>query len=845
MLHDGVTMSNSRRSAVFSAPTPIIGRADAIGRVAELLARDDVRLVTLTGEPGIGKTALAVQVAASAAARVDAVHFVSLATSIDPNLVAASIAHALGVPDAGPADVVERIAWAIEGQLVLLVLDTFEHVLPAAALVAELLAVCPGLTTLVTSRAALRVRGEHEFPVPPLALPDLDARPAAGGDGALGDVDLAAIEASPAVQLFVQRAQAVRPGFALVESNAGAVAAICRSLDGLPLAIELAAARSRLFAPQALLARMTRRLPLLSDGPRDLPARQRTLYDAIAWSYQLLDAPARQLFARLSAFAGGASLAAVATVAGDHPEAGDAAESALLSAIEQLVEHSLLRPGAGDEGEPRVAMLETIREFAAERLEVSGEASAIHLRHARYCLALATRAAPELRDALQASWLQRLDLENDNLRAALAWCLGAHRQPPEAGEVGLRLSGVLWWYWTQRGRYAEGRRWVEQLVERYPDAPPDARCGALLAAGKLAEYQGDSACAEVLLSSALSLAGSIGDPLRVADAQLYLARVDRDRGEYERAVQRAQASLAAFQQCGSPEDLIWAHLSLGDAWLDQGHADEAAPHYEWALEASRRHSVPDCVASSLFNLGTVAALRGDAEHASQLYEAGRAQFEALRVGGCVGEVRLHQGRLALTRGELRQAEQHFRSGLAELRELGWRHLIALGLEGLAAVASARNQAEQAAQLFGCAAATRRQVGAAPRPIDRSWRDRALSAARAQLARETWAAAWAAGEASDPDELLKNLAAPSHPAALKPRPLPPDEPVRLTPRERQVIGLIAHGYSNRAIANELVITERTAEIHVGNILGKLGLSSRAHAAAYAVSHGLVTPETLGG
>jgi predicted ATPase/DNA-binding CsgD family transcriptional regulator len=767
---------------------------------------------------------------------------VSLATSNDVGLVAASIAQTLGIVDVGAADLVERIAWAIGDQLLLLVLDNFEHVLPAAPLVTQLLSACTGLTVLVTSRAALRIRGEHEYAVPPLDLPRINDQRQLNQQRALTGELFAAIEASPAVQLFVQRAQAVRPDFALTEANAEAVAALCQHLDGIPLAIELAAARTRLFSPQALLARMERRLQLLRDGPRDLPPRQQTLYNAIAWSYQLLDQPARRLFARLGSFAGGCSLAAISAVAGDRTNAPEVTDGALLSATEQLVEHSLLRSLASTEGEPRVAMLETIREFARQQLEACGEAPTIYRRHAHYCIGLAARTEPELSNADQSAWLQRLELETDNLRAALSWSLGTSNRTHDAGEIGLRLAGKLWWYWTQYGRFAEGRRWIAQLIECHPDAPVDARCDALIASGKLAEYQGDPVGAEALLTSALELANAIGDPLRIADAELYLARSDRDRGVYQRALQRGERSLAVFQQHGSPADMIWARLSLGDVELDQGHASEAAKHYEWALATSRQHGILDCIASSLFNLGTAAALGGDNQRASRLYQESRALFEMLNNGGCVGEIRIHQGRLAIASGDLVQAEQHFRSGLAELRELGWRPLIALGIEGLAAIAGARKQAELAAKLFACAAILRKQVGAPLRPIDRPWHDRALDAARAQISCDAWAAAWAAGEQIDPDEALDVASAPSLPTPAAAIAVS-SEPPRLTPRERQVITLIAQGYSNRAIANKLVITERTAEIHVGNILGKLALSSRAHAAAYAVSHGLVTVEAL--
>jgi predicted ATPase len=562
-----------------------------------------VRLLTLTGPGGVGKTRLGVQVAADLSADfADGVVFVSLAALSDATLVAASIAQAVEVKEVGGQALAATLQEALQDQQLLLLLDNFEQVLAAAPLVAELLAGCLQLKVLATSRAPLRVQGEQEFAVLPLALPAPTPLP-----------DPEALAQVAAVALFLQRAQDIKPNFALSAQNAGAVVEICRRLDGLPLALELAAARVRLFPPPALLARLSSRLTLLVGGPRDVPARQQTLRATLDWSYSLLTAAERTLFARLAVFVGGRTLEAIEAVC--NPQ-GDLD---VLEGMESLVEKNLLRQEEGVGGEPRLVMLETIHEYARERLEASGEAEEVRRRHAEYFVALAEAAAPELTGPQQGAWLQRLEAEHDNLRAALAWS-----RQQAAWEVGLRLGGALWRFWFMHGHLSEGRRWLEAVLGGRGAAPAPARATALNGAGMLAYHQGDYGRATALYEEALALKRELGDKGGIAVLLNNLGEVAYAQGDYGRATVLYEESLALRRELSDKGGIALSLRNLGNVAYEQGDYGRARALHEESLALCREIGNKYNAAYCLEGLAAVVCAQGQPERGARLLGAAAA-----------------------------------------------------------------------------------------------------------------------------------------------------------------------------------------------------------------------------
>jgi predicted ATPase len=629
-------------------PTPLLGREREVAALCDCLRTGEARLLTLTGPPGAGKTRLALEVASRLENDfADGVFFLPLAPVREPELVASAIAQSLGVWETGDRPVQESLAAFLRSRELLLVLDNFEQILAAAPLVATLLAAAPGLKILVTSRAALRLSAEQEFLLSPLPVPDPQRLP-----------PFAELAHSPAVALFVQRAGGVRPDFRMTGANAETIVAICQRLDGLPLAIELAAARVRLFSPEALLPRLEGRLTLLTDGMRDMPARHQTLREAIAWSYDLLSEKEQRLFLRLSVFVGGCTLEAIEDVCGAEGENTD-----LCRELAGLVEQSLVQREETADGEARFTLLETLREYAQERLAGSGETQTLRRRHACCFLALAETAEPQLRSAERITWQQRLEGEYRNLQAALAWS----QQQPGGEQILLRLAGALADFWDWRGIWREGRIWLEQALAR-PEAKErtSERAKALFGLAYLSWGQGSGQAKESMLEEAVAIQREVGDRRGLARSLTELAW----QGDLVTAHSRLEESMTLARETGDSWCLVTSLICLGNRALSRTALDEAEPRFREALAISREIGAGELISGSLNCLAHVARSRGDYRAARPLAVESLAM--ARRWGGKLDIAYALRGLACVVshEGDLEGARALYEESLPILRELG-------------------------------------------------------------------------------------------------------------------------------------------------------------------------------
>jgi predicted ATPase/DNA-binding NarL/FixJ family response regulator len=786
-------MRDARRSPHSGLPAPadlFVGRDGELAAVSGMLANARARLVTLTGPPGIGKTRLAVECASAYAERSGcAAVFVDLAPVRDHALVMVELAQAVGVEPRSGADLTGQLAAALGNEARLVVLDNFEHLLAAAPDVGQVLAVCPRLRVLATSRERLRLSAEQEFPVPPLAMP------------APADVaDLSCLAANPSVALLLDRARRTNPGFDLTSANAPLLASACVRLEGLPLAIELAAARLKVLTPGELVLRLGSRMELLAGSTRDVRPRQRALRSAIAWSYDLLDPAEQAMFRRLSVFAGGWTLADAASVCA--VDSGD-----MLAVVESLLDKSLIRRLPGDEETAEFSMLESLREYAAEQLAAHAEAEETRSRHAAHYAGLAAQFEASMGLPEERTWVVRAGRHHADLRAALECCLSAGQDAHA-----LSLAAALGWYHYTRGDLGHGQALVDAVLpliaDRYDpataptttdeDATAGGVAGVLIVAGILAWATGEASRAQNLLLQALERTEGRGDMRRATIACAFLGHVARAGGEWDTSADWHQRAEAGFRAGGNTQGVAWARHDLGLLARDHGDLERAAELLRASLRDFRDLDYPWAVAWSAWGLGTTLSGQG------RLAEARPLLAEALRIYTLVNDPR----------------------GVAQC------------LEALAYVASEQVHYEAAARLIGAGAAMRTRVAARPPDAEQA-RNSAVERMLAQALGSQDADRLIHAGRTMPVQQATDLAMAVASGAAPADPERPEQ-MPLTPRERQVAALVASGRTNRQIGRVLGISEKTAEVHLHHVMSKLDFRSRAEVAAWAVTHHLSAP-----
>ena len=858
--------------------TRLLGRTSERAQLVTQLHRPEVRLLTLTGPGGVGKTHLALEVAHDLVPDfADGVYFVPLAAISEPDFVLPAIAQAVGLREADIRSPLEVLQAALANQSLLLLLDNFEQILAAAPPLADLLAVCPQVKLLVTSRATLRLQGEHELVVYPLALPDL---------AQLTTWD--SLSQYSACALFVERVQAIQPTFQVTEATVRPVAEICLRLDGLPLAIELAAARTRLLSPQALLTRLEHRLDLLTGGVRNAPNRQQTMRATIAWSYQLLAPEQQQLFRWLAVFVGGCGLPAVEAIA---RQAGLPA-STILDGVSVLLENHLLRQAEQIDGEPRLLLLETIREYGLECLEGTGDLELARAAHAEYYLVLAEETTPQLRGVEQTRRVAQLECELENLRAALGFLLGQARSQESLQEhrahveLALRMCVALNWFWHERGYGREGLLFLMQALAERTGVEAALQAKALDTAANLAYLYARNMQMELMAEESLLLYQQLDDPVGIADSLLQLGaiarirsqfgaacawleeaatrfqelgnswrqgqcytewtRVATEQGQYELALALLEKSLRLYQVLGDIQRMGWVRYLLARLLFVLQQNQPFARHL--AEQSLAHFQEQDNIFYRAYPLGLLGLIHlelGELEAARPLLEESLAiskktGVETDAVYPALGLVRLLdlQGDAVAARGLCQEV-------LTLLFEFNvYKEYVAASLEGLAFLEARQGVLPQAVQIWGAAHALREAIGAPMYPVYRGGYEHALTQVHAQLGEQTFRKAWAEGRLMTPEQALATQEKEAPASIRHARPLSPPAmksstpPFGLTAREVEVLRLLAQGWTDAQIAERLVISVRTVNRHTTSLYSKLGVSSRAAATRCAMEQHLL-------
>ncbi len=779
--------SDFRQRRLPTPLTPFVGRRNDISAALDMLKRDDVRLLTLTGPGGVGKTRLALEVAnQSLDLFPDGIVFVELASTTGPDRLLPTIAREFAIPEVNEQSPLTNLKTLLRARRVLLILDNFDQIVVAAPEVSELLASCPDLTILVTSRIVLNVQGEQEFRVTPLSLPEY------GPGRTWKSIEPEELASFDAAALFLQRARAVHPDFSLTIENSLAIVSICRQLDGLPLAIELAAARMKILSPEALLSRLANRLNILTGGARDQPARLQAMRSAIAWSYELLDPEEQVLFQQLSIFVGGFTLDA----AEDVYDANTGTEVDVLTGVASLVDSSLLSRVETVSGELRFLMLATIREFGLEQLAASGNEQATWQRYANWCVSLALEGNQRSFGPNDTATLNRLESEHDNIRSVLAWALDQGQI-----ETGMRLACWAWPLWFLRSYFAEGRSWMEQFIDR-AELPHTANYATALALlGVLCEALGDFQLSLEQLERATAIARGLDDRRCLALCVTGLADVLEAVGDAERS-----------------ESVSWEAADLLRETNEIG----------W-LVSIRGH------------LAILAHRRGDHEAAERLAAEGLALARSIDFTWGIAMCLSRQGRFASDAGDFQKAADLFQQSLALWHRNGDRWRVTRALGDIADMAAMLQHPERAARLLGASEMLNEPLAGSMEFADSSGWRRAYSNAQAELEPDTFQQLWNEGRMLSWDEALEEALQPLTPATTDNEESSAQDSVDespLSPRETEVLQLLVDGRTDREIAEALFISPRTAQGHVANIFNKLGVNSRTAAVAAALQNDLL-------